>query len=111
MAHGRFGASSGHTQKTVMQRCLHLISFLFYYQCTKRVHCFLLAALDLGEDVTKHLPNRIFIRSPLPRSSSDMAHDLLHSHLSAGKECFHFTIFYVLTMALAAAFGDRVALG
>ena len=57
MAHGRFGASAGHAQKNT-----HAAIFatdLFYILL--RVYnksALLLAALDLGENLTNHLPDR-----------------------------------------------------
>ena len=66
----------------------------------------LLAASDLGDDVPIFLHKgsyQVHTRFTLLQSSSDIAHDLLHSNLSAENESITFTISYVLVMALATA--------
>ena len=95
----------GMLKKILMQRCLQRISFLFYHECTNRVNSY----SQPWETMSRNLPKKILIRFTLPQFSSNIAHDLLHSHLSARKECFYFIISYVLAMALATAFSNWVA--
>lgn len=58
MAYGRLGALSRHAQKN-QQSCSDVFdgSPFFLLQWVYKKSAFLLAALDLGDNLTKHLPS------------------------------------------------------
>ena len=86
MAQGRFGASYGHAQK--IYSCSDVCNgSCFYSSMSAKQDRTLARCLGPGRRSQATCPEQVFDRLTLLLSSSDMAHDLLHSHLSAGKEC------------------------
>ena len=59
-----------------------------FIMCVRKVCALLFAASDLGDNAMKHISNWFSSRLRFNCLPRDMAHDLLHSHLSAGHECF-----------------------
>lgn len=89
MAYGRLGALPGHAQKkTNSYAAMFSMDLLLFSAMSVQKERTLACCLGPGRQSHEASPEYGPPRFTLLLSSSDMAHHLLHSHLSAGKEYF-----------------------